>query len=82
MQSDIGIPFDEAGQPIGEGFLFSKTVELDFNEKELAAFRKDSGSIGPSVEEELPEGSSDLVVVLRQKLSGKLSATTHRIQSE
>ena len=78
----FGIPFDEAGQPIGEGFLFSKTVELDFNEKELAAFRKDYGSIGPSVEEELPDGSSDLVVVLRQKLSGKLSATTHRIQSE
>ena len=78
----FGIPFDDDGQPIGEGFLFSRTIELDFNEKELAAFRKDYASIGPSVEEELPEGSKDLVVVLRQKLSGKLSATSHRIQAE
>ena len=75
----FGIPFDEAGQPIGKGFLFSKTIELDFDAKELAGFRKEYASIGPSVEEEFPEGSKNLIVVLRQKLSGRLSATTHKI---
>ncbi len=75
----FGSPFNDDGQPIGEGFLFSKTVELDFNEKELAAFRKDYAKIAPSVEEEFPKGSKDLVVVLRQKLSGELSAATHPV---
>ena len=78
----FGIPFDDDGQPIGEGFLFSKTVELDFNEKELETFRNDYAIIGPSVEGELPEGSKDLIVVLRQRLSGRLSAGTYRIRSE
>ena len=78
----FGIPFDDDGQPIGEGFLFSKTVELDFNEKELETFRKDYAIIGPSVEEELPEGSKDLIVVLRQRLSGRLSAGTYRVPSD
>ncbi|MCY3776777.1 MAG: VWA domain-containing protein [Candidatus Aminicenantes bacterium] len=74
----FGMPFDASGEPLGEGFLFVKMVDMDFSEQELVRFRQFE-TFGPSLETEMPEDSRDLVVVLRQSLSGALSAGTHRI---
>ena len=74
----IGIPFDQAGEPVGEGFLFSKNIDLDFDDKGLAAFLEYE-SFGPTVETEVPQSSVRLVVVLRQKPSGKLSSATYAV---
>ena len=74
----FGIPFSASGEPLGENFLFVKAFEWDFSEQELVSFRE-MENFGPSLETNMPEDSRDLVVVLRQRLSGKLTAATHRI---
>ena len=77
----FAVSLDEAGRRMGDGFLFAKNVDLDFDDAGLAEFRK-YDSFGPSVEAQLPEGATTMVVVLRQKPSGKLSATTYQIRTE
>ncbi len=76
----FGIPFDASGEPLGENFLFVKALELDFSEQELVSFREFE-NFGPSLETALPEDSRDLVVVLRQRRTGKVSAATHMIDT-
>ena len=74
----FGIPFNASGEPLGENFLFVKALEMDFSEQELVSFREYK-NFGPSLETVMPEDSHDLVVVLRQRRTGKLSAATHTI---
>ena len=73
----FGISFNESGEPLGENFLFVKALEMDFSEQELISFQEFE-NFGPSLETAMPEGSRDLVVVLRQRRTGDLSAATHR----
>ena len=77
----FAVSLNEAGRRMGDGFLFAKNVDLDFDDAGLVEFRK-YDSFGPSVEAHLPEGATTMVVVLRQKPSGKLSATTYQIRTE
>ena len=74
----VGISFNASGEPLGENFLFVKALEIDFSEQELASFRRYE-NFSPSLETDMPEDSRDLVVVLRQRLSGEISAATYRI---
>ena len=53
---------------------------MDFSEQELVSFREFE-NFGPSLETAMPEGSRDLVVVLRQRRTGDLSAATHTIDT-
>ena len=75
----FGISFNESGEPLGEDFLFVKALELDFSEQELVSFLQNYKTVGPSLEAKWPEDGRSLVVVLRQRLSGKLSAATHSV---
>ena len=62
------------------GLLFAN--ENDLSRPIQAAYRdKDSyyKTVGPSLEAKWPEDGRSLVVVLRQRLSGKLSAVTHNV---
>ena len=77
----FGMPFNAAGEPLGEKFLFVKSLDIDFSEQELTSFQRYE-NFGPSLETKMPEESRNLVVVLRQSLSGELSAATHRIGAE
>lgn len=74
----FGIPFDASGEPLGENFLFAKALEMDFSEQELVSFRQYE-TFSPSLETAIPEDARNLVVVLRQRRTGMLSAATHRI---
>jgi len=74
----FGISFNDSGEPLGENFLFVKALEMDFSEPELVSFREYE-RFSPSLETKMPEESRGLVVVLRQRLSGEISAATHRI---
>ena len=78
----FGIPFDSSGEPLGDGFLFVKVLELDFSEQELVSFRQKYKTVGHSLQAKWPEDGRSLVVVLRQRLSGKLSAATHMIDTD
>ncbi len=73
----FGIPFNESGEPLGKDFLFVKALELDFSEPELVSFLQKYETVGPLLEAKWPDDGRSLVVVLRQRLAGKLSATTH-----
>ena len=75
----FGISFNESDEPLGEDFLFVKALELDFSETETASFLQRYKTVGPSLEAKWPEDGRSLVVVLRQRLSGKLSAATHSV---
>lgn len=77
----FGIPFNASGEPLGENFLFVKALDIDFSEQELVSFQQYE-NFGPSLETKWPEESRSLVVVLRQRLTGKLSAATHMIVSD
>ncbi|MCY3777617.1 MAG: VWA domain-containing protein, partial [Candidatus Aminicenantes bacterium] len=74
----FGIPFNASGEPLGENFLFVKGLEIDFSEQELVSFRQYE-TFSPSLQTAIPEDARSLVVVLRQRLSGKLSAATHGV---
>ena len=76
----FGISFNESGEPLGEDFLFVKALELDFSEQEFVSFLQNYRTVGPSLEANWPEDGRSLVVVLRQRLSGKLSAATHNVK--
>ena len=75
----FGISFNESGEPLGEDSLFVKALELDFSEPELVSFLQKYKTVGPSLEAKWPKAGRSLVVVLRQRLAGKLSAATHKI---
>lgn len=75
----FGISFNESDEPLGEDFLFVKALELDFSESELVTFLQKYKTVGPSLEAKWPENGRRLVVVLRQRLTGKLSAATHGV---
>ena len=77
----FGISFNESGEPLGKDFLFVRALELDLTEPELASFLQKHKTVGPSLEAKWPEGGRSLVVVLRQRLTGKLSAATHTIDT-
>ena len=77
----FGAIIDGSGEWVGENFLFAQRVELDFNQQELDDFRRYKGFV-PVAEQEMPEGAHDLVVVVRQRLSGELATSTHKIFSE
>ena len=74
----FGISFNATGEPLGENFLFAKALEMDFSEPELVSFRQYE-TFSPSLETAIPEDARNLVVVLRQRRTGMLSAATHRI---
>ena len=76
----FGISFNASGEPLGENFLFVKALEMDFSEQELVSFQQYE-NFGPSLETVMPEDSHDLVVVLRQRRTGKVSAATHMIDT-
>ena len=76
----FGISFDASGEPLGENFLFVKGLQMDFSEPELVSFRQYE-TFSPSLETAIPEDARNLVVVLRQRRTGTLSAATHRIES-
>lgn len=78
----FGISFNESGEPLGEDFLFVKALELDFSEPELVSFLQKYQTVGPALEAKWPENGRSLVVVLRQRLSGKLSAATHNVRGK
>ncbi len=78
----FGISFNESGEPLGKDFLFVKALELDFTEPELLAFLQKYKTVGPLLEAKWPEDGRSLVVVLRQRLSGKLSATTYTVNAK
>lgn len=69
----FGVVFDEFDQPTGKGFFLTKSVNLDFDAEGLETFRGYE-SFGPWTENSFPGKGSRLVVVLRQKLTGKLAA--------
>ncbi len=73
---------NESGEPLGEDFLFVKALELDFSEQELMTFLQKYRTVGPTLEAKWPEDGRCLVVVLRQRPSGKLSAATHMIDTD
>lgn len=78
----FGIPFNESGEPLGKDFLFVKALELDFSEPELVSFLQKYKTVGPLLEAKWPADGRSLVVVLRQRLAGKLSAATHTVDGK
>ena len=74
----FGAIFDGSGNWVGDNFLFAERIDLDFSQQDLDRFLRYK-EFSPVAEKPAPEGDYDLVVVLRQKLSGKISASTHRL---
>ena len=74
----FGAIFDGSGKWVGDTFFFAERIDLDFSQQDLDKFRR-SRDFSPIAEKPAPEGNYDLVVVLRQKLSGKIAASTHRL---
>ena len=77
----FGAIFDGSGKWVGETFFFAERIDLDFSQKDLDEFLR-YRDFSPVAEKPAPEGSYDLVVVLRQKLSGKIATSTHRLGLE
>ncbi len=77
----FGAIFDGSGKWVGDSFFFAERIDLEFNQTELDKFLT-YRDFSPVAEKPAPEGSYDLVVVLRQKLSGKIAASTHRLGLE
>ncbi len=74
----FGAIFDGSGKWVGDTFFFAERIDLDFSQQDLDKFRR-YRDFSPIAEKPAPEGNYDLVVVLRQKLSGKIAASTHRL---
>lgn len=77
----FGIPFNASGEPLGENFLFVQGLQMDFSEQELVSFRQQE-NFNPSLETAIPEDARSLVVVLRERRTGKLSAATHTVNGK
>ena len=78
----FGAIFDGSGKWVGDTFFFAERIDLDFNsQQDLDKFLTYT-HFSPVAEKPAPEGNYDLVVVLRQKLSGKIATSTHRLGLE
>ena len=77
----FGIPFNASGEPLGENFLFVQGLQMDFSEQELVSFRQQE-NFNPSLKTAIPEDARNLVVVLRERRTGKLSAATHTVNGK
>ena len=74
----FGAIFDDAGKWVGENFYFAEKFDLDFNQQDLAKFLRYKHFV-PVAAGVVPDGPRDLVVVVRQRLTGRMAASTHRI---
>ena len=74
----FGAIFDGAGKWVGDTFFFAERVDLDFSQNDLDEFLRYK-DFSPVAEKPAPDGNYELVVVLRQKLSGKIATSTHRL---
>ena len=74
----FGALFDDAGKWVGENFYFVEKFDLDFNQKDLAHFLRYKHFV-PMAAGIAPDRPHDLVVVVRQSLTGRMATSTHRI---
>lgn len=74
----FGALFDDSGKWVGENFYFVEKFDLDFNQQDLAEFLRYKHFV-PMAAGLAPDGPHDLVVVVRQSLTGRMAASTHRI---
>ena len=77
----FGALFDRSGKWVGDNFYFAEQIDLDFDEIDLAKFRRYKYFV-PMAEQVAPSGPHDLVVVVRQKLTGSMSTSTHKFAFE
>ena len=77
----VGALMDESGQLVGEELLFVKQVDLDFDTEGLERFLSYE-RFGPSVELNPPGRVDDMVVVVRQIPSGRMSTASHLVTVE
>ncbi len=74
----FGALFDDSGKWVGENFYFVEKIDLDFNQQDLAKFLRYKHFV-PMAAGVTPDGPHDLVVVVRQSLTGRMATATHRI---
>ena len=74
----FGALFDAAGKWVGENFYFVEKIDLDFNQQDLDKFLRYKHFV-PMAAGNAPDGPHDLVVVVRQSLTGRMATSTHRI---
>ena len=74
----FGALFDDGGKWVGENFYFVEKFDLDFNQQDLARFLRYKHFV-PMAAGTAPDGPHDLVVVVRQSLTGRMATSTHRI---
>ena len=74
----FGALFDDAGKWVGDNFYFVERFDLDFNQQDLAKFLRYKHFV-PMAARIAPDGPHDLVVVVRQSLTGRMATSTHRI---
>ena len=74
----FGALFDDSGKWVGDKFYFAEKIDLDFNQQDLAKFLRYE-HFAPVAAGTAPDGPLDLVVVVRQSLTGRMAASTHRI---
>ena len=74
----FGALFDDAGKWVGENFYFVEKFDLDFSRQDLSKFLRYKHFV-PVAAAVVPDAPRDLVVVVRQSLTGRMATSTHRI---
>lgn len=74
----FGALVDDSGKWVGEDFLFFKRLDLDLDSEGLDHFQR-YRDFSSSSEKDAPPGKYDLVVVLRQSLSGRMATSTRSV---
>ena len=74
----FGALVDNSGKWVGEDFLFFKRLDLDLDSEGLNLFQR-YRNFSSSSEKDAPPGKYDLVVVLRQSLSGRMATSTSSV---
>ncbi len=74
----FGALVDDSGKWVGEDFLFFKRLDLDLDSEGLNLFQR-YRNFSSSSEKDAPPGKYDLVVVLRQSLSGRMATSTSSV---
>ena len=74
----FGALVDDSGKWVGEDFLFFKRLDLDLDREGLDLFQR-YRNFSSSSEKDAPPGKYDLVVVLRQSLSGRMATSTSSV---
>lgn len=74
----FGALVDDSGKWVGEDFLFFKRLDLDLDSEGLDHFQR-YRNFSSSSEKDAPPGEYDLVVVLRQSLSGRMATSTRSV---